>query len=198
MTQDAKDKFYGYIRGNLFAGHISIEQFNGVEAILAAVEQGGVSDRRWLAYMLATIYHETGKSMTPVEENGKGAGHDYGKKLKMGSGVHGRIPYQQPDKLFYGRGYVQLTWYENYDAMGRRLGIDLLNEPELALDHDHAAHILLYGMTNGSFTGHSLKEFFHDETSDWTNARKIINGLDKADIIAGYAYKFYEALNLGV
>lgn len=187
-------EFYDSIRP-LFGGHLSQGQVDGIEAILKAVEDAGITDNRKEAYILATIFHECAKTMQPIAEFGKGAGHDYGKKLKMGSGPGHRIPYDVPDELYYGRGYVQLTWYENYENMGRLLHIDLLNNPDLALQPAVAAAILIKGMTGGLFTGRSLGDFFNDNRTDWINARKIINGLDHAGDIAGFAQIFFKALN---
>ncbi|MGF7041566.1 glycoside hydrolase family 19 protein [Mucilaginibacter lappiensis] len=186
-------EFYDDVRP-LFGGHMSQSQVDGIEAILTAIENAGITDERKTAYILATIFHECAKTMQPIAEFGKGAGRDYGKKLKMGGGPGKRIPYNTPDELYYGRGYVQLTWYENYENMGRLLHVDLLNIPELALEPAIAAAIMIKGMTGGLFTGRSLGEFMSDDHTDWVNARKIINGLDHAETIAGYAKVFYKGL----
>lgn len=186
--------FFDSIRQSMFAGSMNQEQVEGMEAILNRWEVSGLTDLRWLAYILATTYHETAMTMQPIEEFGKGKGYKYGRKLKR-SGV----AYTVPDKLYYGRGYVQLTWFENYETMGRLLGIDLLNKPELALDPNHAADIMFEGMTKGNshfgdFTGKSLENYFNDKTEDWNGARRIINGNDKAHRVGTYGKKFYEAL----
>lgn len=138
---------------------------------------------------MATVYHETAKTMDAIPEYGKGARFDYGKKLKMS-----RKPYTAPNQLYYGRGWVQLTWFENYDAMGKKLGIDLLNNPDLMLNDDISAKVTFIGMTLGMFTGKKLSDYFNANKTDWVNARRIINGTYKADLIAGYAKKFYTAL----
>lgn len=189
-----RKSFFETIRTNLFKTGIKQTQVDGFNAILDRWEAQGLTDLRWLAYILATVYHETAKTMQPIEEYGKGKGYRYGKKIKR-SGV----TYVSPDMIFYGRGYVQLTWYENYETMGRLLGIDLLNSPELALHPGIAADIMFEGMTKGNshfgdFTGKSLENYFNDGKEDWVNARRIINGTDKAELIAGYGKKFYEAL----
>lgn len=186
--------FFDTVRENLFKGTFSQGQVEGMDAILDRWEASGLTDLRWLAYMLATTYHETAKTMQPIEEYGKGKGYRYGKKIKRSG-----IPYKTPDKIYYGRGYVQLTWYENYETMGRLLGADLLNNPELALNPNIASQIMFEGMTKGNshfgdFTGKSLENYFNDKKEDWVNARKIINGLDKAELIAGYGKKFMAAL----
>ena len=189
---DTKE-FYAEIR-LLFGGHLKQSQVDGIQAILKATADAGITDDRKTAYILATVFHETAKTMQPINEFGKGTGHDYGKKLKMGGGPGKRIPYTTPDELYYGRGYVQLTWYENYESMGKLLHIDLLDNPDLALQPAIAAAIMIKGMTKGSFTGVGLDRYFTDQRTDWVNARKIINGLDQAQTIAGYAKTFYKGL----
>lgn len=189
-----RDNFFNSIRQSLFKPGLKQKQVEGINAILDIWEARILTDLRWLAYMLATTYHETAKTMQPIEEFGKGKGYKYGKKLKRSG-----IPYILPDKLYYGRGYVQLTWYENYETMGRLLGIDLLSNPDLALHPNFAAQIMFEGMTKGNshfgdFTGKSLENYFNDTKEDWLNARRIINGTDKAELIAGYGKKFYQAL----
>lgn len=139
--------------------------------------------------MLATAYHETARTMQPIEEYGKGRKYDYGKRLKMS-----RQPYSDTLAIFYGRGYVQLTWYENYDKAGRKLGIDLLNKPELALDAAIAARIMREGMLDGWFTGKKLANYVGLRTANYVGARYIINGRDKAEQIAAQAVVFELAL----
>ncbi|WP_184544717.1 hypothetical protein [Mucilaginibacter sp. FT3.2] len=178
----------------MFGGHLLQSQIDGIETILKAIDDTGITDQRKAAYVLGTVFHECAKTMEPISEFGKGAGHDYGKKLKMGGGPGHRIPYTTPDKLYYGRGYVQLTWYENYQSMGNLLQIALLENPELALEPQTAARIMIKGMTGGLFTGVGLGKYFTATKADWINARKIINGLDMATAIAGYAQTFYKGL----
>jgi predicted chitinase len=97
---------------------------------------------------------------------------------------------------YCGRGYVQLTWANNYRRIGGLIGIDLLAHPERALEPDIAARILFEGMIGGWFSGVGLERYFTTKASDWKNARRIINGLDCADKIAGYARVFYAALQV--
>lgn len=187
-------EFYDTIRDTIFKGHISQSQVDGIETILKATADAGITDQRKVAYMLGTVYHECAGTMQPVNENGKGKGHPYGEKFKMGAGPGHRVPYTAPDQLYYGRGFVQLTWYENYEAIGKHLNVDLLNHPELALQPDIAAKIMIDGMTKGMFTGVGLGKYFDDTHADWINARRIINGNDQDVLIAGYAKHFYKGL----
>lgn len=139
------------------------------------------------AYILATAWHEC--KFKAIEEIGKGKNKPYGKKIKYQKvkGIH--VPYLKPDKLYYGRGFVQLTWYELYDKFGKLLKLDLLNNPELALVPEIASKIIVLGMMQGLFTGARLTRYINEKTKDSINARRVVNILDKAQLISGY-YKY--------
>ena len=95
---------------------------------------------------------------------------------------------------YYGRGYVQLTWRSNYQYWSRRLGIDLVNNKDLALRSDIAAQILVYGMRDGTFTGRKLSHYVNNSKTDFYNARRVVNGTDRASRIAGNARRYQKAL----
>lgn len=192
-----KKFFFNQIRLNLFGGSMNGKQVNGISTILDEWETNySKNDDRWLAYMLATTHHETGRTMQPIEEWGKGKGLPYGSQLKMTKDKNGkRIPYSDTSELFYGRGFVQLTWYENYDKAGKKLGKDFLHNPTGVMELTDATKIMFYGMTEGWFTGVKLSNYFNPTTEDWKNARKIINGTDKWDLIKDYALKYYGAIS---
>lgn len=187
------------IRASLFGGTFSQEQVEGIDAIIDRWEASGLTDLRWLAYILGTTYHETAKTMQPIEEFGKGKGRDYGKKLKMGAGPGKRIPYTLPDKLYFGRGHTQNTWYENYQRLTKGAKVqgkdwDFLNNPELLLQMEPSIWATYFAMQVGLYTGKKLADYFNDKKEDWVNARKIINGLDKAEAIGEFGRKFMGAL----
>lgn len=187
--------FYDTIRPMF--GKLSQLQVDGIEAILHACE--ALPNLAQTAYVLATTFHETAATMQPIEERGKGKGYDYGKKLKMGGGPKSRIPYINPDKLYYGRGHTQNTWYENYEMLTRQAKLaghawDFLNNPELLLQMEPSLWATILCMRKGYYTGVGLDRYFSDTRTDFVNARKIINGLDAAERIAGYAEIFHQAL----
>jgi predicted chitinase len=95
---------------------------------------------------------------------------------------------------YYGRGYVQLTWSNNYSRAGKELGYgdQFVKNPDMVLNPKIAADIISLGMKNAWFTGVSLNTYIHGNTCDYHNARKIINGLDKAATFASWA-RIYEA-----
>lgn len=182
--------FFDNVRAFPFSGNLSQSQVDGMKAIIAEwLKRSELDDLRWLAYMLATTYHETAFTMQPIEEYGKGKGHEYGE------------PHPKTGKTYYGRGFVQLTWYDNYDRLGKLLNKDLVNHPEKALELDTATAIMFEGMISGLFTGKSLKHYFKkDIEADWYNARRIINGIvvrrgkNIAEEIAIQARAFWFAL----
>ncbi len=191
--------FFDAVREALFDATMGQGQVHGMEAILREWEVQQLADLRWLAYIMATAYHETAKTMQPIEEYGKGKKYDYGKKLKMGGGPGKRIPYTLPDKLYYGRGHTQNTWYENYEALtkaAKKQGKDwdFLNNPELLLQMEPSIWATFHAMKTGLYTGKKLSDYFNDDTFDWEHARKIINGMDRAVLIGDYAHKFHHAL----
>lgn len=191
--------FYEIVRESLFEGALNQGQVDGMEAILKEWEAQQLTDLRWLGYILATAYHETARTMQPIEEFGKGKKYDYGKKLKMGGGPGKRIAYTTPDKLYYGRGHTQNTWYENYERLTKAAKThgkdwDFLNNPELLLQMEPSIWATYFAMQVGLYTGKKLKDYFNDKKEDWVNARRIINGTDKADLIAGYGKKFMAGL----
>jgi putative chitinase len=180
-------KLYAGVRNGPFPGILTTSQVQGMDVILNAWDTSKLTDLRWLAYMLATTFHETARTMQPIEEFGKGKGKAYGKPTG---------PFHQ---VYDGRGDVQLTWERNYASATTRLRKmnvltkqeDLEETPALAMRPDVAAAVLIYGMTEGWFTGKKLSKFFTDNTTNWVDARTIINGHDRADVIAGYAKQFY-------
>lgn len=177
--------FYQYIRSTLFKGGLKQSQIDGINRFLDYWDaRPDLEDVRYLAYILATVHHETDQKFQPIEEYGRGRGLLYG------------LPDPQTRQIYYGRGYVQLTWKRNYEFFTALLGKDLVNHPELALDPIISAEIIFRGMLNGSFTGKKLKDYFNAEREDWLNARRIINGTDKAANIANYARDFYASLNM--
>jgi len=160
----------------------------GCERILTACAAAGFPPA-WAAYVLATSAHETAGTLAPMREYGKGAGRAYGQ------------PGRNSGQIAYGRGDVQLTWDENYERADRELALNgaLVADYDLALDPQLSARILVAGMEGGWFTGKGLRLFLPEvaRREQFVAARKIVNGTDKAELIAGYAETFQRALQAG-
>jgi len=170
MLNINKDTFYTYIRRAPFGGSLKSGQVDGLEKILDFVRTEHDIALDKLAYVLATVFHETAQTMQPIEEYGKGKGKKYG------------------PTGYWGRGLVQITWEQNY----KKFGIE--KTPEKALEWPTALFILFDGMERGKFTGRRLDQYFNDTKSDPVGARAIVNGTDKAQLIAGYYKNFLDAL----
>jgi hypothetical protein len=177
--------YFDAVRSSLFSGALEQVHVDGQSVILTVwdYQAGGtpMSDLRWLAYMLATTYHETAQRMWPITEYGS---ESYLQGLEY-------YPY-------IGRGFVQLTWEGNYDKASKALALiderDLVKHPEMALDSLIATRIMFRGMAEGWFTGMQLGDYFNEVTDDPKNARRIINGNDQDTLIAGYHDQFLTAL----
>lgn len=170
-------------RHTLFRGGYTALQVTSIELLVAECFKQGLELKAQLAYLLATAYHECHnpaypqKRLTPMKEFG---GERYLKTKTY-------YPY-------YGRGFVQLTWRSNYEKASKRLGIDLVKNPDLALEPVYAANIIVYGMKYGTFTGKKLGDYIHPGKTDFLQARRIINGMDKSKLIADYAILFQDCL----
>lgn len=181
------DAFYAVVRP-LF-GTLDQKQVDGLNFLLAAAPPEMPITHR--AYVLATVFHETAKRMQPIFEFG---GKDYFSKYD-GRATLGNT---QPGDgyRFRGRGYVQITGRRNYGFAAGELGVDLIGQPDRALEPEIAAKILYRGMADGWFTGKALDRYIGHTADEaaYTAARRVVNGLDKAEDIAGYAQAFEAAL----
>ncbi|MES3154462.1 hypothetical protein [Sphingomonas faeni] len=181
-------KFFAAIRP-LF-GTMTTAQVEGIEAKLSAfVAQA--SPLAFAAYGLATSFHETAQRMQPVPEIGRGRGKTYGK------------PGKHAGQIAYGRGDVQLTWDYNYQRADDELGLKgaLTSNYDRAMETEISAQIMVLGMTEGWFTGKRFASYLpatgRATVAQFTSARRIINGIDRAEKVAGYAMSFQAALAAG-
>ena len=179
-------------------GKLNQTQVSGLDNLVGYIElDNDVTDLRWAAYMLATVKHECADTYQPITERGAKA---YFNKYEPGTSIGNNLgnTVKGDGYLYRGRGYVQLTGRENYQKMSANLGLtgedDLLLYPDHALHPDVAYRIMSYGMRRGSFTRKKLSDYINSATCDYTNARRIINRLDKAALIKGYAVNFESIL----
>lgn len=176
-----------------FHSVLSQPQVDGYEAIFDYWDSSGLSDLRWLAYVLATAYHETGRLIQPVRE-GFCSTDDCSIDAVRSIGGSYADPDPATGKSYFGRGLVQLTWADNYKRMGAKLGIDLYNNPSLALDLKTSVKILFSGMIDGDFTSRKLADYFNSATEDWVMARDIVNPGDQRRMIGDYGKNFHVCL----
>lgn len=179
-------------------GKMSQDQVDGLNQLLDLWERSKFTDRRWLAYMLATAKAETGSMRYDTREAKESwQGRFYGK------------PDHNTGQIYYGRGWPQETLPDNYkkstheinsrNLIGRK--VDLYNNPDEALKKDVSWVNLSYGLAEGWYTKHKLPDFFNGPYSstteeDWANARNIVNPGDKDEYVGGMGEAFFDALTL--
>lgn len=192
---DNEQAFFDNLRASgIFGKGLNPDQVKGLQTVCSAAK-AAAWPLAFTAYALATACHETAYTMQPVREGLRASDAWRRKNLRY-------YPY-------YGRGYVQLTWEDNYKKADRELNLNgqLTSNLDLALDPDVAANIMVRGMQEGWFAGdrngkrHTLARHLPENgaasVAQMTSARRIINGTDKNDKIAAEAIKFQKALQAG-
>lgn len=99
---------------------------------------------------------------------------------------------------YYGRGYVQVTWWNGYAEAGAALhrNLDFLFAPELVKDPATAYKIMSIGMRTGTIFANNQKfaKFICGGHCDYFNARQMVNGLSGAQEVADRAMAFERIL----
>lgn len=163
-----------------------------IRAIIAQWEaKDEHDDDRKLAYILATSYHESGHTMNAIHE---GFDDNY-------------WPSRYADTGYWGRGFVQLTWEDNYRGMEDETGVDLTQYPEAALLPQISAIVTVDGMMDGDFRRQAgpLNNYIpvteNEDGSvtrgqaDYEGARDTVNGGgDRAGDIAAIAQTIETAI----
>ena len=157
------------------------KEVNAIDLFLNFVDKqwSEFSGPQW-AYIFATTFHETAHTFEPVREA-------YWMSEAWRKKNFRYYPY-------YGRGYVQITWKANYQYYANLLGLDLVNNPDITMQPQVAFLILTHGFKYGKFTGRKITDYISGSKKDYVNARRCINGTDKASLIANYAKLFEEII----
>lgn len=196
--------FFNTVRP-LFGGRLTQGQVDGMNKIVDYGKKWGYSDED-LAYILATAFHETAHWMQPIREGARRYGPNYtdASAKRAVASIHAKgiirtnyaLPAGPYGESYYGRGLVQITWYENYLKFEKLLNIPLTKNPDLALEWDITLDILFLGMRDGMFTGHKLKDF--NFPAEYREARAIVNGdvRKNGTAIANEAQVFLQALGV--
>ncbi len=197
MKFDRKKFFTEYKKASF--GKLKQGQVDGLEALLGSIEKDtNITLIREAAYMLATVKIECAHTFKPITEYGSTARFKrlYGYRTRKGRELGNNRAGD--GAKFRGRGYVQITGRANYKRMTQKLGLsgsnNLVNNPKSSLNPKIAYQIMSLGMRKGYFTGKKLSNYITASKTDYRNARRIINGTNKAKTIAGYAVKFEKIL----
>lgn len=214
-----RDRFFKIVRV-LFQplGQSQVDGFNIYLDKWEDVYRNGEEDKvsvNHLAYILATVWWESGRRMQPIREGGVAL--EYGEASTIGARIkaadeeaYDRVKRYLKGKnrgldyiarakngvSYYGRGPVQVTHETNYQKIGDALGVDLLNNPDLLLVEPYASDSVFVGMYRGLYTGVGLRRYIDEGKTDFWNARRIVNGTDKAGNIKIFAERFVNSIKL--
>lgn len=162
------------------------EQSDNLATILQECAAQGVTMPEQVAYIVGTAWHEARMRCIPEI---RAKPHTVVRRMQdryWGTG-------------YYGRGFVQLTWWHNYNRFSKILDIDLVSRPDMVLDPAVGAKILVIGMRDGLFTGVGLGKYFKEgQPPEWLNARRIVNGVFHADYVARAAVAVFDVLKSGM
>ncbi|QLE46564.1 hypothetical protein FD723_40845 (plasmid) [Nostoc sp. C052] len=124
----------------------NVEKYWGL--IAKEMASKGLTSKNQVIAICATICAET-TTFAPIKEAGR---------------------YFEYDP-FRGRGFVQLTWKEDYLAVGKALGLGdkLIRDPDMAMEPELAAKILVWEWMRG----YNVSKYA--EKGDFANCRSIIN-----------------------
>lgn len=192
----------------MFGGTLSQSQVNGFERLLDVwfadyAKDGSVEE---LAYNLATSKHETAATMQPITERGS---RSYFNKYEPGTRIGKVLGNTKPGDgyRYRGEGDVQNTGRRNAAKATKRLNevfginVDLVKNPEKRGDPLISAHSIFLGNREGWWTGRDLGNYIDgineeddEDFREYVKARAVVNGSDRARLIAGYAIKFEAAL----
>ncbi|GAB3318135.1 hypothetical protein GCM10027299_09620 [Larkinella ripae] len=196
-------------RANFFNGYrthfgpLSQQKVVAIDTLIDFIEAdtgwttGDVSIRQ-LAYTLATFQHETAGTMEPISEYGSENYFNtrYGPHTNVGKQLGNT---QEGDGARYkGRGFLMITGRSNYRHMGELFNVDLINNPSLANEPKLSYAISMAGLRTGSFTGKCISNYINEKKTDYFNARRAVNGVDRAELIASYAVKFEQILRVSI
>jgi putative chitinase len=185
-------KFFSEVE-HQFKTKLRASQIDGMILLLRACDELKVPMIEQRANILAQVKTETGFRFESIVESGGKLGKLYFAKYEFRKSLGNTQPGD--GFKFRGRGFVQITGRTNYDKLGRLLGIDLINDPDLALKPEIASKILVIGTRDGLFTGLKLSNYINANKIDYFNARRVVNGTDKASEIETDSYKFEKALH---
>lgn len=200
---------FDLLRNAPFGGRLTQMQVKAISLILDLCEKMKLP-LEFIAYILATAFHETGGSFSPGKESLNYTASALKKKFSRerisiaDADKYGRKTGQKANQsaianLIYGgawglrnlgnrvfgdgwryigRGLVQITGLRNYAIFG------IADNPDEAMKLDKAVDILVTGMVDGVFTGKKLSDYLKNGIFNAVASRAIVNGSDKASLIA--------------
>lgn len=186
-VKDAGQNLLNTVTGGRYTGGSNARK----DEMIKAMDAGGITDVKSKAALMASVDNETG-GFTRDSENlnysAKGLLKTFPKYYKTEEAA--RADANNPEAIankvyggrmgnkdagdgwkYRGRGNLQLTGKSNYEDMSKRLGVDFVNNPELAADPKYSAQIAVeFWKKSGADKAAA--------SGDTDKARRIVNGGD--------------------
>lgn len=183
--KDASQNLLSKATGGRYTGGSNARK----DELIKAMDAGGITDQKSKAMLMANVDHESA-GFTRNEENlnysAKRLQQVFPKYYKTPEAA--RADANNPEAIankvyggrmgndsagdgfkYRGRGNIQLTGKAQYADMGRKLGIDLVNNPELAMDPKYSAQIAVQHWKSSGADKAAM-------AGDQGRARKLTNG----------------------
>ncbi len=191
------------------------EQLDAVQALVNVWEteprlagsNSKVNDDKRIAYIIATVYHETTKNLYPTRECScrTNVGSIACVRRLWQKGI--AQPYHRLDPAtghsYYGRGQTQLTLKENFIRVGNKLGVGrgLYEKPDRSLDLTVSARNAVLGLYLGWYRARNgkwlnLKDIPFTRDRDWIEARQVLIGTRADREVAQFARRIHRGVQL--
>jgi putative chitinase len=97
------------------------------------------------AHGIENAVHSANKRFTEAEVKAAADSRDPKEVAKVMYDGRKDLGNDQPGDgyKYHGRGYFQYTGHDNYQSFGKKFGVDLVNQPELAADPETAAKLAI-------------------------------------------------------
>lgn len=158
--------------------------------IVAALNAEGIGQDPVLLAAAATLRAEL-PSFAPLSERYNGDPYTYfEQKYGASTSVGKKLGNTEPgDGYNYrGRGFIQLTGRSNYTAMSKRLAVDLVSDPDQALNSYTAARIFAAYFKDRGVADAAMR-------GDWESVRRRVNGgLNGWDVFSNVVSKLGGAI----
>lgn len=192
-----------YAEARRYLGSLSTANVIGFELFLTEGERQTLPIDQF-AYILATVWWETGKTMQQMRE-AFWVSHD---PVIAEAWRKKHLRYYP----YYGRSYPQFTWQRNYQCAtdtwnkkyrGDGPEIDFVENPDAIMDPRYGVPLTFDAMREGWFTERKLSDYLDgiDESdaadlAEFKLARKVVNGNDRATEIGKLALVFEKSLKM--
>ncbi|CAH1658791.1 Chitinase class I [Hyphomicrobiales bacterium] len=194
-----RSTFFAYARRSPFGDRLTQQQVDGMTDIL---DEWDANYSRlpltYLACYLGQAFRETGGTMAPVRETFATSDKQAMARLET-AWTSGKLPSVKTPywrKGWFGRGRIQVTHAENYAYAQTKSGLPIFGDRSLMLDSKAELKVSLPGTIEGWWTRgkHRMSMYLDRPNPDFEGARRIVNGTDKAKLVATYCEAFLAAL----